>query len=307
MKGIIYKYTSPSGKCYIGQTINEKERKNQHKRTYIKVENLKLDTAFYKSIRKYGWENFNYEVLETVDESKKNIFNVLNTLEIMYIKKYDSYNNGYNLCLGGNSGITNACKKIAVYNLEGIFINEFESIADTHRELNISIDNILNCCSFRSSFSDNYQFRYIIENIDYKISIPKCTDFRTFSEKMSKPVRQLKNNQLIKLWKSSKEAEKEGGFNPSSIRDVCSGRRKVHKGFEWEYDNEEDIFSQKSGNIGIKKPIQCIYQNGDIEIFESKKEVSLKLKLKETTIQNIVLNKTKQKQLFTLSYIYGTN
>lgn len=23
MKGIIYKYTSPSGKCYIGQTINE--------------------------------------------------------------------------------------------------------------------------------------------------------------------------------------------------------------------------------------------------------------------------------------------
>jgi hypothetical protein len=54
MKGIIYKYTSPSGKCYIGQTINEKERKNQHKRTYIKVENLKLDTAFYKSIRKYG-------------------------------------------------------------------------------------------------------------------------------------------------------------------------------------------------------------------------------------------------------------
>lgn len=23
MKGVIYKYTSPSGKCYIGQTVNE--------------------------------------------------------------------------------------------------------------------------------------------------------------------------------------------------------------------------------------------------------------------------------------------
>ena len=27
IKGIIYKYTSPSGKVYIGQTIDEKDRK----------------------------------------------------------------------------------------------------------------------------------------------------------------------------------------------------------------------------------------------------------------------------------------
>lgn len=27
MKGIIYKYTSPSGKCYIGQTVNENKIK----------------------------------------------------------------------------------------------------------------------------------------------------------------------------------------------------------------------------------------------------------------------------------------
>lgn len=125
--------------------------------------------------------------------------------------------------------------------------------------------------------------------------------------KMSKPVRQLKNDKLIKLWMSSKEAEKIGGYNPSSIRDVCSGRRKTHRGFEWKYDNKEDIFSQKNGNVGIKKPIQCTYANGVIEVFESKKEAAITLKLKEITIQNIVLNKTKQKRLFTLSYIYGTN
>lgn len=28
IRGVIYKYTSPSGKCYIGQTINEKRRRN---------------------------------------------------------------------------------------------------------------------------------------------------------------------------------------------------------------------------------------------------------------------------------------
>jgi len=31
MKGIIYKYTSPSGKVYIGKTINEKKRLYRHK------------------------------------------------------------------------------------------------------------------------------------------------------------------------------------------------------------------------------------------------------------------------------------
>ncbi len=125
------------------------------------------------------------------------------------------------------------------------------------------------------------------------------------TEKMSKPIKQLKDNKIIKLWESAKQAEKEGNFNPSSIRDVCSGRRRTHKGFEWRYDNEEDIFSQKSGNIGVKKPIQCIYANGDVEVFTSKKEASLKLNIKESTIQNIVLNKTKQKQIYTLTY--GSN
>ena len=31
MKGIIYKYTSPSGKCYIGQTVNENKRRYEHR------------------------------------------------------------------------------------------------------------------------------------------------------------------------------------------------------------------------------------------------------------------------------------
>lgn len=30
-RGIIYKYTSPSGKVYIGQTVDEKGRKNGHR------------------------------------------------------------------------------------------------------------------------------------------------------------------------------------------------------------------------------------------------------------------------------------
>lgn len=130
-------------------------------------------------------------------------------------------------------------------------------------------------------------------------------NIKDFGDKLSKPIIQYKGNIKIKTWSSAKQAEREEGFNSSSIRDVCVGRRKSHKGFKWRYEDEDDIFNQKNGNIGIKKPIKCIYANGEEVIFESKKEASLKLNIKETTIQNIVLNKTKQKKEFTLTY--GTN
>lgn len=124
---------------------------------------------------------------------------------------------------------------------------------------------------------------------------------------VSKPIVQYKDTLIIKYWDSAKQAEKEGGFNSSSIRDVCAGRRKTHKGFNWMYENENDIYDQSCGNTGIKKPIKCIYANGNEEIFSSKKEVALKLNIKEITVQNIVLNKTNQKKEFKLTYYNGSN
>ena len=63
MKGIIYKYTSPSGKCYIGQTINEDRRKLQHKRAAFNENHKEYDKPFYRALRKYGWDSFEYEVV----------------------------------------------------------------------------------------------------------------------------------------------------------------------------------------------------------------------------------------------------
>ena len=101
MIGIIYKYTSPSDKCYIGQTIRETIRKCGHKYAALK-ENAQ--TKFARAIRKYGWENFEYEVLFTIDnDDKKRVKEKLDFMERYYIRKFDSYNNGYNRTIGGSS------------------------------------------------------------------------------------------------------------------------------------------------------------------------------------------------------------
>lgn len=96
--GIIYKYTSPSGKAYIGQTINERKRRKKFLNLNEDYAGLKINNARLK----YKPENFKYEVLERKTySSKEERTEDLNKLEIYYIGKYDSFKNGYNMSIGG--------------------------------------------------------------------------------------------------------------------------------------------------------------------------------------------------------------
>lgn len=91
MKGIIYKITNKvNGKSYIGQTrytLEFRWRQHLHKKDNV---------YFHNAIKKYGAENFSLEVLEECDLDK------LNSREIFYIAKYNTFENGYNLTIGGD-------------------------------------------------------------------------------------------------------------------------------------------------------------------------------------------------------------
>lgn len=101
MTGIIYKYTSPSGKSYIGQTIHEYIRKQRHKH----AAKTGATNKFYRAVRKYGWNNFIYEVLFTINnDDKTRVKQKLDYMERYYIRKFDSYYNGYNMTEGGEGG-----------------------------------------------------------------------------------------------------------------------------------------------------------------------------------------------------------
>lgn len=99
MMGIIYCYTNLiNNKKYIGQTINPKQRFNQHKSSAFNSKDKEYNSLLHRAFRKYGYENFKYEVLaeaETIEE--------LNGLEIYYIAHFNSKINGYNLEEGGKN------------------------------------------------------------------------------------------------------------------------------------------------------------------------------------------------------------
>lgn len=56
----IYKITSPSGKIYIGQSIDIEKRFSHYQKLY----NCKSQTKLYRSFLKYGVNKHNFEILE---------------------------------------------------------------------------------------------------------------------------------------------------------------------------------------------------------------------------------------------------
>ena len=96
--GYIYKITNLiNNKCYIGQTTKSiEERWNQHKNDAFRKKRYTYNYPLYRAFRKYGFENFSFEVIEKCKISE------LNDKEIYWINFYNSYHNGYNQTLGGN-------------------------------------------------------------------------------------------------------------------------------------------------------------------------------------------------------------
>ena len=101
----IYKVTNRlNHKIYIGKSVDIKRRWQDHIRESKVTEqqwssNYRgVRTPFHSAIRKYGAENFTFEVLEECDEEQ------LNNKERYWIKKLNSTNRdiGYNVTLGGD-------------------------------------------------------------------------------------------------------------------------------------------------------------------------------------------------------------
>ena len=108
--GYIYKYTSPSGKNYIGQTKYSLEKRSQKNGI-----GYKKCRAFYTAIQKYGFENFRWEILEEC------VLEDLDKKEAYYISLYNT--------LGPRS------KKLSLgrlfefaYNMDVLALSRFESM-----------------------------------------------------------------------------------------------------------------------------------------------------------------------------------
>lgn len=96
--GVIYKITSPTGRVYIGQTINFLKRMGDYKRCVRYGSGVMV----VNSLRKHGVDNHKFEVVEQVENG------LLNEREIFWINELKTYWKdsplGMNMTRGGESG-----------------------------------------------------------------------------------------------------------------------------------------------------------------------------------------------------------
>ena len=85
--GHVYSYEH-HGQYYIGSTTDLNKRKQEH-RTGTKAGN----TKFKKAVNLYGFDNFNYKVLQTIKYSN---IRELWELEDYYITTHNIIDNGFN-------------------------------------------------------------------------------------------------------------------------------------------------------------------------------------------------------------------
>lgn len=87
----IYKIENKiNGHIYIGQSVNIHQRWNNEKSTAFNSTSSAYNSPLSRAFRKYGIENFTFEVVEECNRDE------LNDKERYWINHYDSFYNGYN-------------------------------------------------------------------------------------------------------------------------------------------------------------------------------------------------------------------
>jgi group I intron endonuclease len=111
----IYSITNVvTGDMYIGQTIQDFEKRWK---SHISALNRGNHDNEYlqRSWNKYGEDAFKFKAIHYCDE-----LDILNDLEKYYIKKYDTYNNGFNMTEGGDYFLNEIPEEIRKKRLENL-------------------------------------------------------------------------------------------------------------------------------------------------------------------------------------------
>lgn len=246
--GFIYMITSPTGRLYVGSTINIKNRLKSYKSSPSKGQ-VKL----YNSFKKYGFEKHIFEVIMTCSINEMYKYETLigfgfNVLEPENLNlKLPKLNNEY-------SSMSEETKiKIGLKNKGKIHTDEFKNrlrnanlgriMSDATKEkISKANKNPSKEIRFRKSksqlgriFSQEVRDKISNSHKGKKLSI-------THKENIGKtkyiPINQYDlNDNFIKEWESIKSASIDLKIANISISLCCKGRRKTAGKFKWKYNN----------------------------------------------------------------------
>ena len=128
----VYKITNLiNNKCYIGSSIRVEYRWREHKNTAFNSNSPRYNYPLYCAFRKYGLDNFSFQVLKDNFATIKE----MTDFEAEMIIYYDSYKNGYNQTLKTDrreNAIENLSKYSKIISKKCAKIDKFNNIIEVY-------------------------------------------------------------------------------------------------------------------------------------------------------------------------------
>ena len=229
MKGIYQITNKINGKKYIGLSNNINRRFSEHKCS-LKSKNTVLTKAF----RKYSIENFEFEILEIVED-----INDLSDREIFWINKI---NPEYNMNEGGGGNKGYKLSDEIKNHLRILGKIQWQSKTDIEKQT--IINKNLKGPSFNRKLSEETKEKLRLANIGKKQSNETRSKISD-KNKISMIGNKCGNKAVIAYndtneleFESSKIAGDYFGVHPSCITGVLKGRRLTSCGYKWKYKNQ---------------------------------------------------------------------
>lgn len=271
---IVYKITNKvNNKIYIGiSTVDSKERWLKH----LSDSRRKPKQSIDRAIKKYGEQNFKYEVIEKIPFLKGIKF--LENREIFYISKFKSTKNtiGYNRSLGGNVNVGRivtkvhkskssksqpTSKEIYAYDFDGKLKKIYTNLKEASDKNSVSKGAIQKVINKKNRQSAGYQWRKYENNIPLK----KITVYIKTKSKTTQVFQWDRKGIFIKKFNSINEASKATGSSTADIDRVLNGVNIFSKGFHWSKDRGKNNIRKKKlvigGNNQVRKIKVNVYSN----------------------------------------------
>ena len=170
----IYKITNKiNGHCYIGQSTQIEKRWSNHKVAAYNSESKSYNYPLYRSFRKYGVENFSFEIIEECSNE------LLNEKEKYWI---DFYSPEYNQTIGGDyKTVPQKLTEEQVKEIQQILladINGVVSYSELAKTYNVEKYTIQDINSGRTWHNNDYNYPLHLSKFDNRRIAPKfyCID-----------------------------------------------------------------------------------------------------------------------------------
>lgn len=222
MYGIIYKVTNlVNKKLYIGLTTKSLE---ERRREHIKQVNNDSQLAFHRAIRKYGLDNFIWEVIDKADNK-----NELCNKEMYWIGYYKTYthlddSHGYNMTIGGEGAMgrihSDETRKIMSEKKQGVFDGENNPMyGKKHTEE--TANKIRKALKGKGAGGKNPRARAIVQLTLDGDFVAEHSNAKEVAVNMFNAV------------------------NGTNILQCCRGRRRTAYGFIWAYKSDYESYSKE--------------------------------------------------------------